>query len=71
MTGRTFKKRYTEHRSAIMNRKTAERNPTKLSKHVWSLKDRNIQPEVQWKVRAKTGENISKKAEKSMQLDST
>ena len=55
MTGRTFKKRYTEHRGALGNRKTAERNPTKLSKHVWSLKDRNIQPEIQWKVRAKTG----------------
>ena len=55
MTGRTFKKRYTEHRNALRNRKTAERNPTKLSKHVWSLKDRNIQPEIQWKVRAKTG----------------
>ena len=55
MTGRTFKKRYTEHRGALRNRKTAERNPTKLSKHVWSLKDRNIQPEMQWKVRAKTG----------------
>ena len=55
MMGRTFKKRYTEHRSAMRNRKTAERNPTKISKHVWSLKDRDIQPEVQWKVRAKTG----------------
>ena len=55
MTGRTFKKQYTEHRGALGNRKTAERNPTKLSKHVWSLKDRNIQPEIQWKVRAKTG----------------
>ena len=55
MTGRTFKKRYTEHRGALRNRKTAKRNPIKLSKHVWSLKDRNIQPEMQWKVRAKTG----------------
>jgi hypothetical protein len=45
MTGRTFKEQYTEHRDAIRNRKTAKRNPTKLSKPVWSLKDRNIQPE--------------------------
>ena len=55
MTGRTFKDRFTEHRSAMTNRKTAERQPTRLSKHVWSLKDKNIQHEVKWKVRARTG----------------
>ena len=55
MTGRTFKDRFTEHRSAMTNRKTAERQPTRLSKHVWSLKDKNIQHEVKWKMRARTG----------------
>merc|ERR1712020_699962 len=39
----------------MTNRKTAERQPTRLSKHVWSLKDKNIQHEVKWKMRARTG----------------
>ena len=55
MTGRTFKSRYMEHRSALNNRKTAEANSTRLSKHVWSLKDKNIPHEIKWKIRAKTG----------------
>ena len=55
MTGRTFKERYTEHRGTLNNRNTAERTPTRLSKHVWSLKDKSIQHEIKWKLRAKTG----------------
>ena len=55
MTGRTFKDRLTEHRSAMNNRKTAERQSTRLSRHVWSLKDKNIQHEVKWKIKARTG----------------
>ena len=55
MTGRTFKSRYVEHRGALNNKKTAASKSTKLSKHVWSLKERNIQHEIKWKVRAETG----------------
>ena len=55
MTGRTAKERCTEHRNALRNRKAAERQPTRLSKHVWSLKDKNIQHDVKWKIKAKTG----------------
>ena len=41
----------------LENRKTAEKQPTRLSKHVWSLKnsDPPIQHEVKWKLRARTG----------------
>ena len=55
MTGRTAKERCTEHRNALRNRKAAERQPTRLSKHVWSLKDKNILHDVKWKIKAKTG----------------
>ena len=57
MTGRPFKERYTEHRGALGNRKTAEKQPTRLSKHVWSLKNNDppIHHEVKWKLRARTG----------------
>ena len=55
MSGRSFKQRYIEHHRALNNKKAAQRNPTKLSKHVWSLKDRNIQHDIEWKVRATTG----------------
>lgn len=55
MTGRSFKSRYTEHRNPLNNRKTAKANPTRLSKHVWSMKDKNIPRKIKWKMRAQTG----------------
>ena len=57
MTARPFKVRYGEHRRALENRKTAEKQPTRLSKHVWTLKgnDPPIQHEVKWNLRARTG----------------
>ena len=55
MTGRTFKDRISEHKTALSSRKTAESKSTRLSKHVWSLKDQNIPYEVKWKIRARTG----------------
>merc|ERR1712045_661554 len=42
-------------RTKLNNGNTAERTPTRLSKHVWSLKDKGIQHEIKWKLRAKTG----------------
>ena len=55
MTGNTFKERYNAHSRALRDRKIAKKQSTRLSKHVWSLKDNNIQHEVKWKLRARTG----------------
>ena len=57
MTARPFKVRYGEHRRALENRKIAEKQSTRLSKHVWTLKgnDPPIQHEVKWNLRARTG----------------
>ena len=48
-TARRFKDRLYEHR-ADMNSEEG-RTKTALSAHIWSLKDRNIQYEVSWKLR--------------------
>ena len=57
----TFKERYRNHTCSFRNERY--RNVTELSKHVWDLKDRNINYEIKWrKVRqAKSYSNINKK----------
>ena len=60
MTGNTFKGRYTKHKSSF-NLKHKQ-HETELSKHIWNLKDQDIDYQLQWKIidRAKTFSPISK-----------
>ena len=51
LTERTFKERFNEHMSSF--RLENKRNATALSKYVWHLKDRNLNYEVKWSIRAK------------------
>ena len=47
MTGRAFKDRLYEHNTDMNNR---PKKPTKLSEHVWKLKDKNIDHTVKWTI---------------------
>ena len=42
-----FKLRFRNHTSSFRNERY--RNATKLSKHVWNLKDQNIQYNIKWR----------------------
>ena len=61
LTGDRFKTRYNNHTCSF--RDNSKRNSTELSKYIWSLKDKNINYTVNWKVmgRAKTYSNMGKK----------
>ena len=61
LTGDRFKTRYNNHTCPF--RDNSKRNSTELSKYIWSLKDKNINYTVNWKVmgRAKTYSNMGKK----------
>jgi hypothetical protein len=48
LTSRKFKDRFYGHRSTFMNRNHP--NPTTLSTHVWDLKEKNRNFEVNWSV---------------------
>ena len=50
-TGATknFKKRYYSHHASFVN--SDHPNPTTLSRHIWNLKDRNLDHSVEWKVK--------------------
>ena len=50
-TGATknFKKRYYTHHASFVN--DEHPNPTTLSKHIWNLKDRNIDFSMEWNVK--------------------
>ena len=48
MTGDTFKKRLYGHNETF--RKAKLKNKSKLSKHIWSLKDSGVQYSLKWKV---------------------
>ena len=45
LTGNTFKQRYSKHKSDF---NTGKRTATKLSGHVCSLRDQNIQHDISW-----------------------
>ena len=55
-TGDSFKKRWYTHISDIKNEKT---NGTELSKHVWKLKNKNINQDIKCDILHKIGETIS------------
>ena len=48
LTENAFKTRYRNHTASF--RHTKHRNSTELSKHVWSLKDNNIDYSVSWRI---------------------
>ena len=51
LTSRTFKDRYTKHRSSINNENSKQK--TTLSKYIWDLKRRNVNFELKWKIISK------------------
>ena len=48
LTENDFKTRYRNHTSSFRHAK--HRNSTELSKHIWSLKDNNIEHSISWRV---------------------
>ena len=56
-----FKLRYRNHTSSFRNERY--RNATELSKHVWNLKDKNIQYNIKWRKikQARSYSNVAKK----------
>ena len=48
LTENAFKTRYRNHTASF--RHTKHRNSTELSKHVWSLKDNNIDYSISWRI---------------------
>ena len=61
LTSRMFKQRYNEHYSYTRN--PGGRHKSKFSLHVWDLKDRGVNHEIQWKLidRAPTYNPVIKK----------
>ena len=57
----SFKLRYRNHTSSFRNERY--RNATELSKHVWNLKDQNIQYNIKWRKikQARSYSNVTKK----------
>ena len=56
-----FNLRYRNHTSSFRNERY--RNATELSKHVWNLKDKNIQYKIKWRKikQARSYSNVAKK----------
>ena len=50
-TGRTFKKRFYDHKEALNNRESKKQ--TTLSKHSWKLKDMKVEHSIKWSIKAK------------------
>ena len=48
MTGDTFKNRYGNHKKSFSHRKYE--TETSLSKHIWTLKDSNIEYDINWSI---------------------
>ena len=61
LTSRTFKQRYNEHCSDTRN--PGSRHKSKFSLHIWDLKDRGVNHEIEWKFldRAPTYNPVTKK----------
>lgn len=56
-TGNDFKSRFYNHKRSFNNRGS---NETELSKYIWSLKDRNVDFDIKWKILRKVkGDNTS------------
>ena len=48
LTENTFKSRYTQHKSSF--KLAHKRSSTRLSEHIWTLKDKNIEFTIDWKI---------------------
>ena len=48
LTENTFKMRYANHKASFTHR--AKKSATELSKHIWDLKDRNIEYNISWNI---------------------
>ena len=61
LTATEFKTRHSNHKSSFKNEKL--RYATELSKHVWKLKDQNMDFEIKWKImgKAKPYSNVTKR----------
>ena len=61
LTCRTFKTRFNEHNNNMNN--PGDRSKSKLSAHIWDLKDKGVNYEVKWKLldRAPVFNPITKK----------
>ena len=53
LTSMEFKKRFYSHRSDFENKK--DKDSTKLSSYIWTLKDNKIKFEINWKILRKVG----------------
>ena len=62
LTENKFKTRYANHK-ASNNINIQKQNCTELSKHIWNLKQKNIEYSIKWKIlkRAKSYSNIVSK----------
>ena len=50
-TKRNFKGRFNEHKASFpKENKTKPKNNTQLANYLWSLKEKNIQYSVEWKI---------------------
>jgi len=60
LTENAFKTRYTNHLASFKH--SSKRNNTELSKHIWTLKDRNINFSIKWSIlkQAKAYDNTTK-----------
>ena len=47
-----WKTRYANHKASFRN--PEKRKQTKLSGYIWALKDENIEPDIKWRILART-----------------
>ena len=57
LTENAFKTRYRNHTASFVH--TKHRNSTELSKHVWSLKDNNVDYSILWRIISSSSSNNS------------
>ena len=51
LTSNAFKTRYNQHKVDFRDQK--KRGSTKLSNHIWELKEKNVPHEVKWSIKAR------------------
>ena len=59
LTDNEFKTRCNQHKSSF--KLVHRRNHTKLSEHIWELRDRNIEHTIQWEIFFKKSDHIHQK----------
>ena len=67
LTDTPFKIRYGNHKQSFRN--NSLKNSTELSKHIWTLKENNIEHKIKWKIisKATSYNNISKRCHLCLQ----